>query len=84
MSATLHTLAGRRPKRIDPDREEASAKLAACTLRLHSHEPGSVRWRAAEANRDWWLAEVKRLNPGGAEIVPFPVPRRMVRKERRA
>ncbi len=60
-----------RPAR-DPDMQEASMKLAACTVRMYRYDPGSVLFLAAQANRDWWLREVQRLNPGGAEIIPFP------------
>jgi hypothetical protein len=68
MSATIHQLPPSRPHR-DPDLEEARTKLLRCTLRVYSHPEGSPLRGAAEGARNWWLAEVKRLNPGGAEII---------------
>jgi hypothetical protein len=73
MSATLHTLAGRKPN-VSAAMEEASFKLAACTLAMHSHQPGSIAASVAEGARDWWFAEVQRLNPGGATVHRLPAP----------
>ena len=68
MSATILSMPPRKPLR-DPDLEEARARLHGCTLRVCSHPEGSTSRRLAEAQRGWWLAEVQRLNPGGAEII---------------
>lgn len=65
--ATRHRLAR------NPEMEEASTKRASLTVALMALERGTPAYRATEAARDWWGAKIRELNPGGAEIVRFPV-----------
>lgn len=62
-------------RRRDPDMEEASEKLAACTVWAFSAPEGSTEREMAEGARAWWFREVTRLNPGGAEVVSLPRPK---------
>lgn len=80
MSSDIVELARRRRAARDPALQQASEKLARITLCVHACERGSPERLIAESARNWWLAKVQSLNPGGAEIIPFPAPSREVRQ----